>query len=522
MMKKTSRHIYQLICLVSLLFIGTINAQNTAPNILLITLDDMNWDSPSCYGGILDDLTPNIDNLAKSGILFTNAYVQASNCSPSRTVIQTGLYPHQSGMRGFYYVKPNNNTLPEILKKQGYFTGVINKLSDSSLSPDFKRYWDEIFGFKGGEARSAKAYKAQLTSFLKNVEDSKKPFYCVVNIADPHKPFFNDGESKKKGFDKFEPSKIYSLNDVEIPKFLVHHPKIKQETLNYYNSVKRGDDCVGEILKTIHESKFKENTVIILLSDHGMPLPFAKSSLYPNGIRTPLIISWPEKIKPESINNTNLVSAIDLAPTVLELTNTTIPKNYEGESFAKLLYGTKMNTHNYIYAQFDENAGGIPRPSRTIINNTYGYIFNPWATGELTFKSAADYHTSYKVMKHLAESDSIAKKRFNYWVYRTPEELYDYENDPNGLHNLIDDPKYNAILNELRAQLMAQMRKTNDYVLPALEHKSDLKYLNEWMAFQIAKAKLRTKHLKWKRYKNSNGSTKNNTILFNINNIKYN
>ena len=354
------------------------------------------------------------------------------------------------------------------------------------------------------------------------VDKSKKPFYCVVNVADPHKPFFNDDESKKNGFDNFKPSKQYAINDVEVPEFLINHPNIKQEILNYFNSVKRGDDCVGQILKTIYESGYKENTVIILLSDHGMALPFAKSSVYPNGIRTPLLISWANKIVPGSINNTNLVSAIDLAPTILDLTKNSVPQNYAGQSFAELLYGKNIKTNNYVYAQFDENAGGIPRPSRTIINENYGYIFNPWATGNLPFKSAADYDTSYKVMKKLSESDSIAKKRFNNWVYRATEELYDYKKDPNALNNLIHDPNYSEILSELREKLLVQMIESNDYVLPAFKNKNDFDYLIAWMASQISKAEVRAKTIKWKRSKNYSGQTKNNTELFDITNNNYN
>ena len=511
------KNIIKLLFAVTFLATNSIKAQNTPPNILLITLDDMNWDSPSVYGGIIPDLTPNIDKLATEGFVFEKAYVQAPNCSPSRNVIQTSLYPHQSGMRGFYYVKPNGTTLPELLKKNGFYTGVINKAPDTSLSPDFERYWNTNLGFKGSEKRAAGSYAKLLDKFLSKANDAKNPFYCVVNIADPHKPFFNDMSSREKGFDEFKPSKIYTLNDVEIPEFLPNNPRIKQEILNYYNSVNRGDDCVGEILKTLGKSKFLKNTLVILLSDHGMPLPFAKSTVYQNGVRTPLIINCPNKIQ-KATNTTNLVSAIDIAPTILELVGLPIPKVYEGSSFSSLLHGNETNTNDYVFAQFDENAGGTPRPSRTIINKKYGYIFNPWATGVYEFKSASSSHASYKIMKTLAMRNIEVKKRFDNWVFRTVEELYDYEKDPNALNNLINNPKYKGIVTELRKQLKTQMLQTNDYVLPAFENKNNLEFLNNWMQTQVKKAAIRTKSLQWKRYKNNSGSTKNNTKLFNINN----
>ena len=223
------RSIFLMIALFSLIFCKSVTGQNkeNTPNILLITLDDMNWDSAGIYGNNIPEITPNIDKLGNKGLIFEKGYVQAPNCSPSRSVIQTGLYPHQSGMRGFFYVQPKQETLPEILIKNGFHTGVINKVSDSSLSPDFGTYWNTSLGFKGVEKRSAIAYSKLIAKFFNNVKRSNKPFYCVVNIADPHKPFFNDMASRKKGFDTFKPSIIYATDEVEIPAFL---PKTQESS----------------------------------------------------------------------------------------------------------------------------------------------------------------------------------------------------------------------------------------------------------------------------------------------------
>ncbi|GAA4270525.1 sulfatase family protein [Hyunsoonleella aestuarii] len=509
------RNIFLLIALFSLVSCKSVNGQNkgNTTNILLITLDDMNWDSAGIYGNTIPDLTPNIDRLGNEGLVFENGYVQVSNCSPSRSVIQTSLYPHQSGMRGFYYVQPEHKTLPEILKEQGFYTGVINKAPDSSLSPDFDLFWNTTLGFKGIEKRSAEAYSKLVTKFFSNVKNSNKPFYCVVNVADPHKPFFNDMASRKKGFDKFKPSKIYTKDDVEIPGFLPKNPRIKQEMVNYYNSVKRGDDCVGAILKTLDSSSFSGNTIVILLSDHGMPLPYAKSTTYQNGLRVPFIVRWPNSINPNTRNTKDLVSAIDIAPTILDMLNIDIPSHFEGTSFNPK---TVNKSNKYVFGQFDENAGGIPRPSRTVITKKYGYVFNPWATGKYEFKSASGSHTSYKAMKKLAETDPEVKKRFDHWVYREIEELYDYENDPNALTNLIHDPKYKEIVAELRTALEKHMKATGDYVLAAYGKKDNTQFLNNWMKNQIKEANHRNETIKWKRPSNHSGPTKGNTELFQI------
>ena len=504
--------VFIIYCL-CLTFVSCISAQEASPNILLITLDDMNWDSPGVYGGIIPDLTPHIDGLAEEGVLFENAYVQAPNCSPSRVVIQTGLYPHQTGMRGFYYVKDNFNTLPEILKENGYFTGVLNKPADTSISPDFDQYWDERTSIQGAQKRSSSRYSDLLNGFLKKANKKGKPFYCVVNVADPHKPFFNDPSSIKKGFDEFEPTKIYSEEDIEIPGYLPNNPRIKKDVLNYFNSVKRGDDCIGEIINALKKSKFSENTIVILLSDHGAPFPFAKSSVYQNGVKTPLIVTFPSKFEP-TVEKNSMVSSIDIAPTILEMTGNTVPDEMVGQSFYSVLTKNEEKVGKYVFAQFAENAGGTPRPSRTVITESYGYIFNPWATGSFVFKSAASSHATYKAMAKISKFNKEVNKRFNHWKYRAIEEFYDYENDPNALNNLIDNPDYQKIIEELRAVLFNHMKSTDDYVLHAFENKDDLTFLNAWMKKEIAASDLRQRTIKWKRGKNQQGGTKKNTELF--------
>lgn len=491
-----------------------IKAQEQNPNILLITLDDMNWDSLGALSGSKESITPHMDELAKMGKLFEYSYVQAPNCSPSRSVIQTGLYPHQSGMRGFYYVQQEALTLPEILMENNYFTGVINKTSDSSLSPDFKKYWNYSIGLTGGEKRSSKKYSSALDDFFSNSKNSKKPFYCLINIADPHKPFFNDQTSKKKGYDTFKPSRVLSADEVEVPDFLPKHSKIKQEVLNYYNSVRRGDDCVGEILSILKRNNLEENTLILLLSDHGMPFPFAKSSLYENGVRTPLIVSWKNNIAPNSIDSKNMISAIDIAPTLLDIIGVDPPEAFSGMSFAPALKEMDMNSSPYVFAQFDENAGGVINPSRTVISKKYGYIFNPWSNGKNIFQSASTFHTTYKAMRELSKTDDLIKIRFNHWNYRVLEEFYDYEKDPNALINLIDDEKYRGLIKKHREALLIHMQETNDYVLPAFENRYDDDFLKDWIQLERSNSEIRRKTIAWKRYKNKNGATKKNKGLY--------
>lgn len=514
-MNAKSLYLIPLFILCYLISFGSINDKNPTPNILLVTVDDMNWNSVGAYGCTLNNITPNIDQLAQAGKVFNYAYVQSPNCSPSRGVIQSGMYPHSSGMRGFYYVDFKHKSLPEVLADNGYFTAVINKATDTSLSPKMLESWDLNKKFKSSDKRNAQKYEETFNEVLNTVKKEQKPFYCVINIADPHKLFFNDPGTKKESYVDPLPSYIYEKKEIVIPPFLPQHPKVKQEVTNYYNSVKRADDCFGAVMKVLDEQKMRDNTLIIFLSDHGMALPFAKTSLYQNGVRTPWIMSWKGKIKEDSKEEDYLVSAVDLMPTILDILNIKEGQHLQGQSFKKVLEENKSaKSDKYVVVEYNENAGGIPRPMRGVINQKYNYVFNPWATGKYTFKSAAQSHTSYKVMKKMSETDPAIKARYDYLNKRTLEEFYDLEKDPEALNNLIDDPAYQDVIKEMQAELMAWMEKTDDYLLEAFENKSNVEFLNKVMAKEIKDANQRAATLKWKRFKNSAGGTGKHTALY--------
>jgi N-sulfoglucosamine sulfohydrolase len=119
--------------------------------------------------------------------------------------------------------------LPELLRENGYLTGCINKPRDSSITDDYEKYWDYSQILKGPDKRGAVTYKQYVDTFLEKAEAAGVPFFCVVNIADPHKPFFNDPKGTKQGFDKFAPSRFYSAEEVPIPGFLFEHPAVRKE-----------------------------------------------------------------------------------------------------------------------------------------------------------------------------------------------------------------------------------------------------------------------------------------------------
>tara|TARA_B100002019_G_scaffold125566_1_gene108205 strand:+ start:1234 stop:2775 length:1542 start_codon:yes stop_codon:yes gene_type:complete len=487
---------------------------SSRPNILFITMDDMNYDSINSYGSEIENISPNIDSLAEGGFRFTHAYNQTSSCVPSRITYLTGLYPHNSGILSFYNLGTKIDYLPSLLRESGYYTACVNKPRDSSPTDNYNAYWDYHMIMKGAPKRNAYNYAEHFEKTLKAAKAKEKPFFCVVNIADPHKPFFNDPSGIKQGFDAYAPSKIYTTEEVSIPKFLPEHPKIREQMRNYYNSVKRGDDCVGAILETLEKSGLSDNTVIVFVSDHGMPLPYAKSSLYPDGLRTPWIMKWPGKIQAGGKDSEHLVSAIDFMPTILDIAGLPKPETLPGRSTLPLINGEKDPNRKTVFAEFNDNAGGLAFPMRAVHTKDFLYIFNAWGTNENKFVSAATWHRSEGVIKGMAKNNPAVAKRYDFLIHRCVEEFYDLRTDPHALNNLIDASSQQERIDTFRQELKTWMIEHDDYLIDAFAVREDKTKLQKIYKKLDAESLKRAETLQWKRYKNRAGGTGKNSKLY--------
>jgi len=456
----------------------------TRPNILLLTVDDMSCDSVGVFGCKLEGTTPNIDRLARNGLRFQHAYVQVGNCMPCRNVLMSGRYPHNNGVEGFRQVKgAKYPILVDLMRDAGYFTGIFHKVGHST--PYSPYVWDLVMGEADGErlnVKDPKSYYLATKAGLLAAEDANKPFCLVINISDPHKPFY--GERKKD--DDPQPSQVYKASDIPIPGFLFDHPMVRKELAMYYSSVRRADDCLGETLKALKESGAEDDTVIVFLSDHGMPLPFAKTQVYYHSLRTPLIVSWPGVTKADCVDETHMVSVVDLLPTLLDVVGVDHPDGLDGRSFAPLLTGKSQEDRDFIIGEYNENAGGNRHPMRTVITRKYGYIFNPWSDGVNRFRTATQGTATYRVMQTLAETDPKIAARLDLFDHRVVEEFYDYERDPDALTNLIDDPACEELVEQARGRLSAWMQATGDHCLAPFTNRDDPESLRKYMEQQNA------------------------------------
>lgn len=159
-------------------------------NVLLITVDDLNYDSVGCFGCQVDDITPNIDKLASEGVRFNNSHVTIAVCQPSRSVLLTGRYPHHNGARGFEEIDASVTTLTQVLHREGFLNGIIGK--EDHVAPKEKFFWDEYvqtYCEEEGWGRSPEVYYDKVKQFLTRAREEGKPFFLMANSHDPHRPY---------------------------------------------------------------------------------------------------------------------------------------------------------------------------------------------------------------------------------------------------------------------------------------------------------------------------------------------
>ena len=457
------------------------------PNILFITVDDMNADSVGVFGCPVKNTTPNLDKLAGQGIRFEHAHVQVANCTPSRNVFQTGRYPHNSGVEGFYDVEVDFPILPDLLKAKGYRTGIWGKVSDTTPRSNYA--WDEVINIRGkGMLKNAEAVGEATLAFIRKSQSEGKPFYLIMNITDPHHPLFGSKASQKSGYDLYPPSHVYTPEEIVVPGFLPDLPGVRDEVAQYYSSVRRADDIAGSILQALEESGVMENTIVIFISDHGMPFPFAKTNLYRHSTRTPWMVRYPGVIRPDSVDSQHMVSAIDFMPTILEICGIELPEGLDGRSMVPLLKGEPQEGRDRVFTEYHENSGGIRNPMRAIETKRFGYVFNPWSDGMRVFKSATLHSDSYKAMKAAGASDEEIAARVEFFNHRVVEELYDYEKDPDALNNLIDNPEYADVVNRMRKELAAHMEQTGDAASGVFEDRDSVEARHAFIKAEEEKA----------------------------------
>ena len=448
-------------------------------NVLFITADDLDENSLGCYGSKVPDISPNIDRFAEEGIRFENAFINAAICQPSRAILGTGRYGHNSGAMGFMPIDTMGSrfTIMSILRDHGYKTGILSKVVHST--PDTLYHWDYTkYARDLGMGRDPSLYYRCATEFFLQCKKEGKPFYFMVNSDDPHRPYFNPGSPNANFGGIQTPSRIYAPEEIEVPGFVPDIPKVREELSWYFNSVKRFDDTFGNILLALDEAGFKDNTIVVFISDNGIAIPFAKANTYFASNRTPWIMRWPGVIGPGKIDRENFISGVDFMPTILEALHIDAPGNLDGRSFLRILKGKKQKGRDKVYCQIDNKISGGPVPMRSLITGEFIYIFNPWADGERTYGNNNEGQI-FPGMLEAARTDPVIAKRCELFRKRVPEEMYDLQNDPDCLYNLIGNPGYTGVCDEMSRKMRDKLVESQDPVLELFDNRHDATKLLE-------------------------------------------
>ena len=377
------------------------------PNILLLTVDDMSCDSVGVYGCKLPGTTPNMDRLAAQSLRFAHAHTTVGNCMPCRNVMFSGLHSHNNKIEGFYQVKnPGWPHMVDLMKDAGYFTGIRGKVSHSAPYQPYAWDTDLTTLPDGSKAhiKDVQSYGAATTTGIARAKAAKKPFCLAINISDPHKPFW------KGPNDPHKPSRIFTADEVPIPGFLFDDPAVRQELALYYTSVRRADDAVGAVLKALETSGEADNTVVMFMSDHGMPLPFAKTQLYHHSTRTPWMVRWPGVTHPGSVDKQHMISVVDFLPTVLDITGIKHPKRLDGRSYLPLLLAVASYLAVQVTNATEEMEKKIEALAKAIANPLFPALDSVLRAGRHIASEDMDNHAyliEFEIYKSGFETDDV-------------------------------------------------------------------------------------------------------------------
>ena len=441
------------------------------PNIVLIVSDDHGRDALGCYGNTVIK-TPALDRLALEGVRFEHAFCTTASCSPSRSVILTGLHNHSTGQYGLQHDFHHFSTfdsvksLPFYLSKAGYRTARAGKfhLAPASVYPFDEVLYDGAANDMASLARSPVELAERCGDFLKK---TKAPFFLYFCLDDPHRalpydtwPQPNRFGNRDKGYPgvdevRYDPSKVI------VPPFLSDNVETRKELSEYCQSVSRADQGVGRLIEELRKNGKYENTLLIYISDNGIAFPGAKTTLYESGMRLPCLIKLPNSLRKGAVSNA-MISWCDLTPTILDFTGS-LPKEavFHGRSFKNVLQNGEESGWDEVYASHTFH--GVPQyyPMRVVRGRRYKLIRN--LASQLPFPMARDLLLSLAWQAAVKEKQKYVGRRPVEAFLKRPEfELYDLEADSDEVHNLAYDPKYQQILSEYRGKLKVFQQETND------------------------------------------------------------
>ena len=453
-------------------------AAGTPPNLLLVLSDDHSRPNLGCFGDTVIK-TPNLDRFASESMRFEHAFQAAPQCVPSRAGLMTGRSPVAVRMGRFSSpLPPDVTTLPDVLRKNGYFTGIGRRqfhldgsARPGTLTGDFldnnglRTFRNRVDWLDVNSPRGQTEDK--VNEFLDRVPKGK-PFFLWISFNDPHHPWDSNAIPEPH-----DPAKL------KLPAHLPDLPGLRADLARHYDEISRMDAEFQSILDTLRRRGLADSTMVAFMGDNGQAFPHGKGSLYDPGLNVPLIVRWPGRVKPGSVSR-ELVSGEDIAPTFIAAAGLDAPRAMSGRSFLPLLAGQPFAARDHIFAarlahgnspMADATRASTFDLSRCVRTQTHKLIYNCtphmeyWPVDSGNDPGWREMVAAHKVGKLSPEHD-----RAYFTRPRSVVELYDLAKDPSELHNVAGRSEYAAVQRQLMVKMQEKMILDYDFLpLPLAE-----------------------------------------------------
>ena len=445
------------------------------PNILFCISDDQSYAHTGANGDQVVQ-TPAFDRIAREGLRFTHAFCDAPTCGPSRSAILTGQPIWRLEEAGNIH-----STLPEkfatytgLLQDAGYFIGYTGKgWSPGRLEPGGRTVNPAGPEFAGRNLKppfkgmSNKDSAGNFETFLTQIP-TDHPFCFWLGTHEPHRGY-EDGAGRRTGKD---PAKVI------VPPIFPDNDVVRSDILDYFLEIEHFDQMVSRAIRALEETNQLDNTIVVVTSDHGMPFPRAKASLYDAGSRVPLAIRWPEGIQNPGRDVDALMNLSDLAPTFLQAAGLKPPPTMTARSLMDVFSKNEVRERKAAYVAMERHdgcrKGGKGYPCRAIRTRDYLYIYNfeptRWPSGSpdptvcarrIPFGEIDMSPTKTFMMEHRNEH-GVARLAHLAFGMRPTEELYDLRNDPSQMQNVAGAIEMLDVQQSLRRRLFDHLKDTQD------------------------------------------------------------
>jgi N-sulfoglucosamine sulfohydrolase len=407
----------------------------TRPNLALVTCHDLGRHL-GCYG-VPSLSTPNLDSLAARGTRLTAAFCVAPQCSPSRAALATGRYPHSNGVMGLAHgsfgwdLAAGERHAAELLGGAGYDTHLFGL---QHVTPNVQRLGFHRVHGQGTGPEVAR----EVASFLRTEAD-RRPFYAEVNLFEPHRPF---------DFGGAEPD---ASTEPYVPAYLPAGEASRRELSALQGAIRRADESCGRILSALDDAQLASDTMVVFTADHGIAMPRAKCTLYDPGIEVALMARWPNGFR-GGATVTELISNVDVLPTLLDAASERPSSRLQGRSFLPLLRDDVHEPRTAVYAE--KTWHSYYDPMRAVRTKRHKLIRNFEAGFAIEVPADVQRGDVFRAHPELYSTDRSAQI-----------ELYDLEEDPLEQRNAAGAPHLAQVQADLDDRLWSWMRATEDPLL---------------------------------------------------------